>query len=601
MSNNLISKYEIGIGSIISHIKKDLHNADDDNNGKLSFNIANWGVKDFINERNYWIKGTNLTHGNEPGWFYFKVFFNFKTAYGLFGGVFRDDTDIIRPVNSAIQYLMSLDKHNLTSHLYKSLKLKHRINALSKFSSMLFDTTVKTPWMIKGISNLNQVMNIYTNDFSNEKSFDILFNTETTDFRLGTLIDLYKYACYDDINCKEILPENLRKFDMTIVFFHIPLKYIHTGVSMLKYDKTAETFGLIDNAAQTVTKMFGNNKYVNKGVNVVQGIADVAKVYTSNSILFNYKSLNGLNQDDFSHRMSFRMYTFHDCEINTESFGKYVDGVDIKNETPFQFGNTALKINYSRVYYHNMNEWNDFMFGSDGFYYNRYSPFTSVTAFKTDSEYDKKEKSALESLAQGDIGGAVNSFINKNKNKNNASNNTSLNQQSFDIPILIKSESGDKWNERMKSLGDTRKAGRYSNPLSETQWKPLLDYSEIAIHESLRSFDMNDLVIPNSNFLNYDPSTGNIYDNYTSVEKDNSIFGAITGVIDKITGKTKKGEYFTDKMEQMVNGKSQGNLFGDICKNISSSNDYYNKKWYNLLHSQNIKNSNQPHYREAIK
>ena len=47
--------------------------------------------------------------------------------------------------------------------------------------------------------------------------------------KLNTLFDLYRFACYDDIYKKEIIPENLRKFDMEILIMNIPLKYFQTA------------------------------------------------------------------------------------------------------------------------------------------------------------------------------------------------------------------------------------------------------------------------------------------------------------------------------------------------------------------------------------
>ena len=47
--------------------------------------------------------------------------------------------------------------------------------------------------------------------------------------RISTLIDLYKQACYDWVNFKEIIPENLRKFDMCIMLFNPPIAGMNFG------------------------------------------------------------------------------------------------------------------------------------------------------------------------------------------------------------------------------------------------------------------------------------------------------------------------------------------------------------------------------------
>lgn len=528
-------------------------------NGRLNFDVPYWGVKDFINERNFWLKGTNLTHGNEPGWFYFKVFFKFNTSYGLFGGIFStgsmevssqespsffsklkkeivgnitgdlglgskkteeidgDYASIVNfpGVNCATQYLSSLaDVGN-----YDSLKLNERLLALHKFASLLFELSIKTPWSIKGISNLQQAFDVTLNNFSDEKSFDLLFNTETVDMRLANLLDLYKYACYDDINCKEILPENLRKFDVSIIIFHMPLKYIHTGISVLKFGDTEKKFNMLDNICTVANKQLGQYGFINTGVNVVQGIADVWKAFTTKSLLFDYKHLY-VDNNDFSNTMSYKMLTFSNCEIDVSSFGKYVENVDMKNESPFQFGNTALKIKYDKVYYHNMNEWNQYMFGSDGFYYNEHVPNRLIPT-------NAQEKS-------------TSTYANLYKNRS----------------------SKKRWENRIEALSNVSEAGNYNSQLSDSQWKNLLDYSEIAVTGSLKDFDMEDLIMPEK-AIKYNTKTGNLYNNFTKVSSGSSLIKS---------GIFSKSKYFQDKITQMTNTCMIGNLFGSLCNEISNDN-----------------------------
>jgi hypothetical protein len=512
--------------------------------GLLNFELPNWGIKDYINERTYWAKGTNLTAGNEPGWFYFKVFFKFNTGFGLFGGIFKDSAGKnYYAQNSALQYLDSLSAFKS----YNYMKINERKLALYKFSSMLFDISIKTPWMIKGISNLQNAMNAYTQDFSNEKSFDLLFANETVDMRLSTLMDLYKFVCYDDINCKEILPENLRKFDMSIIIFHMPLKYIQTGISAMKFGKTEKIFNTIDNIGNTASKLFGNSKAVNVGVNVVDSICSVAKAFTTKSLLYDYKTMN-TNNGDFSNTLSFKMFTFQNCEIDTSSFGKYFESVEMKNETPFQFGSSALKIKYDRVYYHNMNEWNRFMFGSDGFYYNAVKPDANLL-YSCD----------VKTLNKGEI------TIKNNGEKSNPYEYK---------PIISYDPKNDTWESRLNALVGANEAGYYNNNFSDSQWKPLLDFSEIAIYNSLRDYDMGDMVFTERGIL-YDTKTGNIYENFTNTSDSKGIIGHLLG--------TSRGQYFIDKMEFLSKNQNEtSNLFANISSNVSDIDRMHNYYKYKL-------------------
>ena len=55
------------------------------------------------------------------------------------------------------------------------------------------------------------------------KSIVIKCLPDAYDNRIGTLLDLYRSICYSYTNKKEIVPANLRKFDMGIYIFNSPM------------------------------------------------------------------------------------------------------------------------------------------------------------------------------------------------------------------------------------------------------------------------------------------------------------------------------------------------------------------------------------------
>lgn len=296
----------------------------------LGFKIPDWSYADFINERAIFQKSLS-SPTTEPAWFYFKVFFNFDTQYGLLGGLLCDE-DYKYATNSAAKYLA------YSHQLYAQERPNDRIEALHKFASILSYINTNTPWFFKSVRGLNNVQTPLLNEFSKEKSIELECDVDAIDMRLSTLMDLYKFAVYDDINCKEIIPENLRKFDMNVILFQTPLRYYHTAMNSLTKGK------------------------------------------------FNYKSLNPKNGVDYSNVMSFKMYTFVNCEIAPESLGAMVPS-DVTNETPFQMGKGTIKITYDRVYQHTMNEFTGMLFGSDGFYYNTFSLWANKDATVTRNSY----------------------------------------------------------------------------------------------------------------------------------------------------------------------------------------------------------------------
>lgn len=319
--------------------------------GSLSFSLPDYGYDKYVMDIANWQK-QRISFGTEPGYYYFKIFFNFSTNFGLLGGLMTtiDSSDaqgaMLSSKNTAYGYLKTIRNY----HKYENVT--ERILSLSKFVATLKDISLRTPWLFKSLSGLNTINSSYVNNFDKEKTIVIGLGQESVDSRIGTLIDLYKYACFDQINCKEIIPANLRKFEMSIMVYHIPLTQYHSKVMTDK-----------DNAKDTRTLP-----------SLWRSISGQDAHHTTN-LEFDgeIKAKTTNNEADFSNMMSFKLFTFLNCEIDIENANEYyLDGMT--NESAFQLGNNQLKIKYDRVYEHRMNEWAQMFFGSDGFYYNRGIP-----------------------------------------------------------------------------------------------------------------------------------------------------------------------------------------------------------------------------------
>lgn len=320
----------------------------------LDIKAPDWGYDDLIAERAIFQKGLSSQLG-EPGWFYFKIFFEFDTSFGLLGGILNNNingnTDFTISQNSAAKFLKMIHE----TGRYEYLKPLDRLAALEKFAGTLSYINKNAPWFFKTVRNLNEASNITENEFSKDKSIEIQCAEDAIDMRLSTLMDLYRYACYDDVNDKEILPQNLRMFDMTIVIFGAPIKYLQTA-------------------------SYSNGKYLP------------------------YKTLNPIN--GFDNVMSYKMFTFRNCEIMTESMGSMIPS-EISNETPFRIGNGTIKIKYNKVYQHTMNEFDRIMFGSTGLFYNKYSADKDlVKVNKNETDQSERYNSMMRSFAEALSGGS---------------------------------------------------------------------------------------------------------------------------------------------------------------------------------------------------
>ncbi len=296
---------------------------------QLLFKFPDWTYADWINERSMWQRGIS-SFMSERGWFYFKIFFDFKTQHGLFGGVLNDSNDLHGSVNSAMKFLWTARNY------YGHENLNERIVALKKFVSILSNIQSNTPWFFKSFKGLDKIPHP-TKDYTKEKFVTINCSEESVDMRVSTMLDLYRFAAYDDILNKEIIPENLRKFDMSIVVFNTPIKNYHTSFT------------------------HKSNQFLN-------------------AEKFNYKGLiNTHGNGVFNDIMTYKMYTLKNCEIDLETYN-LSQPTDLNNEAPFNF-KPAIQIKYDKLYIHTSNEFAGMLFGPDGIYYNQYKNYTHEDAY----------------------------------------------------------------------------------------------------------------------------------------------------------------------------------------------------------------------------
>lgn len=308
----------------------------DANTDQTLLDVPAWGYKDFINERVSFQKGLDSI-ATQPAWLYFKLFFKFDSSYGLLGGIMRSsDGNKFAANNTAIQYL--------TRNWYKlNDNMSARRKSLVKFVRSLSYISSYAPWFFKSVKDVNNALNMNLNNLTAEKSIEIECSEEATDLRLLTLMDFYKYAAYDAINQKEILPENLRKFDLDIVVFQSPIRYLQTSTRDLKGRTTL------------------------------------------------YKNLNATNMTD---RMSFKLFSFQGCEIDYSTLNTMLPQT-FSNQTPFQSSPT-FKIKYDRVYQHNQNEFAKVLFGDSGFLWSQNEATAPETINAESDDHENKRHKMMQ-------------------------------------------------------------------------------------------------------------------------------------------------------------------------------------------------------------
>lgn len=122
--------------------------------------------------------------------------------------------------NSAYNFLIRNDE------LERAEKLKQFITLLSNISTY-------SPWYFTEVTGLDGVLErpFKTGETykieEKPKQFSIKCMPDAMDNRIATLLDLYRDVAFSHTWHKEILPANLRRFDMSIYIFESPITNLH--------------------------------------------------------------------------------------------------------------------------------------------------------------------------------------------------------------------------------------------------------------------------------------------------------------------------------------------------------------------------------------
>ena len=198
-------------------------------------------IKDRINFKRVDANGPNRF--DNPAALYYKIVFYFSDENGLLGinNVTVNNTDV--SVKAAVNVTApftggkedpSSAKNNIFSNTaYNYLLLNDEIERaeyLKRFLILLSDISADSPWYFQEIGGLDAALERKVFSEGELKIEDkprqitIKCLNDSYDNRIGTLLDLYRAACFSYQNKKEIVPANLRKFNMGILVFNAPIR-----------------------------------------------------------------------------------------------------------------------------------------------------------------------------------------------------------------------------------------------------------------------------------------------------------------------------------------------------------------------------------------
>ena len=195
-----------------------------------------------------------------PSHRYFKILFYFgdssynSNSLGLSNGLLHPTWEIFNTRsemdNSGVTFGMEGLKYYDYNSAWSYLKLndeEERAEKLERFVTLLSNINTYSPWYFNSISGLDAALERKSAELN--ASFEIAEPGKLTikclpdafDNRIGTLLDLYRDITWSWVNKKEIVPSNLRKFDMAVYIFESPLGYWHNTTDSLDGNNNSYT------------------------------------------------------------------------------------------------------------------------------------------------------------------------------------------------------------------------------------------------------------------------------------------------------------------------------------------------------------------------
>ena len=194
--------------------------------------------------------GSEFNIFDTPSLKYFKILFYFGDKF-FKANVEGNANGLLHPTWEIFRKKAEGDKLGITNNLdinyydYNSawsyLKMNdenERAEKLEHFVTLLSNINSESPWYFSSISGLDSALERKSVtdgklDVSEVKRIQIKCLPDAVDDRIGTLLSLYRDIVWSWSMKKEILPVNLRKFDMAVYIFETPTKYIHKDTDII--------------------------------------------------------------------------------------------------------------------------------------------------------------------------------------------------------------------------------------------------------------------------------------------------------------------------------------------------------------------------------
>jgi hypothetical protein len=264
----------------------------------------------------------NLLKYQDPTYLGFKLFFLFD----------QPDSGLLSEVdqpNTAMGYLLKRGENERAAYLKKFVQLLKRINS-------------ECPWFFQQIDGLADAWKHGFDevDFKPiipaDRKITISTLDESIDLRITALMDLYRKACFDWSNRREVVPRNLRYFNVSVFVYES--RTINRSGTPYPVDDEFNAVNIGTNTIQQTQTQKDNAKSTRQEMDIVLG-TDPGKDDS-------YKVHDYIND-----QITRILFNFSYCEWNPDESGVIADAVSNKE---MALKAQKLVFSYRQVYEENL-------------------------------------------------------------------------------------------------------------------------------------------------------------------------------------------------------------------------------------------------------
>lgn len=252
----------------------------------------------------------------------------------------KDNIGVSQQTDSALTYLKDRKENN-----------KHVL--LEGFINELFDVSERAPWFFREISGMDSLYKVGNINRTGEEGGRIEIGTlESIDMRIMRMIDWYRKVAFDFDSMTWMLPENLRKFSMTIIITEF--QPVHTQLYNSIYSKAANKQPIELTPNQQLNNNFSNDlvktvtsEAQNVGLNI--GASVLLAAYNIATGPMPYQPMFSFNDS-----LPIQVFELFDCEFDVlgDWTPSFADSMSVESS---EYATNNLPIKFKRI--ENRNYW----------------------------------------------------------------------------------------------------------------------------------------------------------------------------------------------------------------------------------------------------